>query len=83
MHQQQYVDELGQIQTMRQRVTRGVRQRGRQTLVPTMVTRELAPQAFMYPTVQEEEEPDWTTYALVGGVVVAVGVGVYLYKKKK
>jgi LPXTG-motif cell wall-anchored protein len=36
-----------------------------------------------YPTIQEEDEPDWTTYAMIGGLVLVVGGGIYLAKKRK
>lgn len=36
-----------------------------------------------YPTIREEPDPDWTTYAMVAALVVVVGGGVYYAKKRR
>jgi LPXTG-motif cell wall-anchored protein len=73
--------ELGQLRIDPGLFRRHVRQ------APQQMVRRIGPgpDEGGYPTVQYEEkdDPDWTTYAMVGAAVLVVGGGIWYAKKKK
>lgn len=59
----------------------------RRTAVPTqpvaLVPRVGTAPIAGYPVMREEDKADWTTYAMIGGLLLVVGGGVYYAKKKR
>lgn len=82
---QPYTHQLGQLTIPREFLTR---QRVATRVAPqTLVQRTggAAPTSYEagWPVMTQQEEPDWTTYAMIGLAVVGVAGGVWYLKKKK